>query len=195
MGYKVITISREYAAYGRTIARKLSERLGIEFYDKDFVKETAIESGYTEEEIYKEGEEISAFGSVMNSILNNAAPYTSSYDEIFNAEKKFILRLEEKQCIIVGRCADHVLHEAGIDCFSVFLYADKAFRLKRAEEISENMGKDLDKLIDKVDNKRKTYYKQYTGHELGDYKNYNICLDTGKIGIDKCVDILVDILK
>ena len=130
----VITISREYAAYGRTIAKGLSERLGIPFYDKDFVKETAKISGYSEEEVNEEGETISPAGSIMNSILNNAAPYTSSHDSIFNAEKELILKLSEKPCIIVGRCADQVLRQAGIDCFSIFLYADLDFRIKRSKE-------------------------------------------------------------
>lgn len=190
----VITISREYAAYGRTIAKGLSERLGIPFYDKDFVKETAKISGYSEEEVNEEGETISPAGSIMNSILNNAAPYTSSHDSIFNAEKELILKLSEKPCIIVGRCADQVLHQAGIDCFSIFLYADLDFRIKRASEIKENEGKDPKKVIEKIDNYRRTYYKKYTGKNLGDYKNYNICLDTGKIGVEKCINILADIL-
>ena len=163
MKYKVITISREYAAYGRTIAKGLSEKLGIPFYDKDFVKETARISGYSEEEVNEEGEAISPAGSIMNSILNNAAPYTSSHDSIFNAEKDLILKLSEEPCIIVGRCADQVLHKAGIECFSIFLYADLEFRLKRAAEIKDNEGKDLKKVIEKVDNYRKTYYKKYTG--------------------------------
>ena len=70
--YPVITISREYAAYGRTIAAGLSDRLGIPFYDKDFVKETAKQSGYSEEDIVREGEDMSPASKFMNSLLNNA---------------------------------------------------------------------------------------------------------------------------
>ena len=54
--------------------------------------------------------------------------------------------------------------------------------------------RDPKKVIEKTDNYRRTYYKKYTGKNLGDYKNYNICLDTGKIGVEKCINILADIL-
>ena len=107
--YPVITISREYAAYGRTIAAGLSSRLGIPFYGKDFVKETAKQSGYSEEVIVREGEDMSPASKFMNSLLNNANAYSSSYDGIYKAQKEVILNLAQKPCIIVGRCADHIL--------------------------------------------------------------------------------------
>ena len=194
--YPVITISREYAAYGRTVARGLSEALGIPFYDKDFVRMTAEKSGYSEEEIKLEGERMSRASRFLNGLLNNAMVYNSSYDGIFNAQKEVVLELAEKgPCIIVGRCADDILTEADVPVFKVFLYADMKHRIVRASELDENAGRDPKKAIEKRDILRSTYYKQYTGKEFGDYKNFNICLDTGAIGTDKCVEILVGLFK
>ena len=111
--YPLITISRQYAAYGRTVAKGLSERLGIPYYDRDFVKKTAESSGYAEEDIIREGEDISKGSRFWNSFLNNATVYSSSYDGIFAAESKVILELSQEPCIIVGRSANHVLSPVG----------------------------------------------------------------------------------
>ena len=195
--YPIITISRQYGAYGHTIADGLSERLGIPYYDKDFVKETAKASGYTEEEIEKEGEDMSRSSKLLNSILNNDAVYPSSFDKIFQAQKEVVLKLAQTPCIIVGRCAECILKEEEIPCFRIFLYADKDVRVKHAAELPENAGSDIDfeKLVSKMDSTRETYYKQYTGTQMGNYHNYNISLDVGVIGVEKCIDIICGILE
>ena len=157
--YPLITISRQYAAYGRTVAKGLSERLGIPYYDRDFVKKTAESSGYAEEDIIREGEDISKGSRFWNSFLNNATVYSSSY------------------------------------AFHVFLYADLEKRIQRAAELGENGNMDLRKYVQRRDTMRETYCKLYTGSEMSDYSHYHICLDSGFLGPDKCVDILVDILQ
>lgn len=192
--YPVITISREYGALGRTLAAELSERLGIPYYDKDFVKKAADESGYAEEEVKTEGEELKPSSRMLNSILNSAVSYSSSHDAIFKAQKKVVLELAKDPCIIVGRCADHILREAGADVFCIYLYAAVKDRIDRAEELGENGSANIQKYIEKRDLLRRTYYKQYTGCEMGNANNYNICLDTGRISIATCADIIVEIL-
>lgn len=192
---RVITISRQYAAYGRTVASALAKNLGIEFYDRDFVKKTVEESGYSEDDVEREGEAMSRGSKWLNSFLNGAAPYSSSYDGIYNAQKEVILRLAKKPCIIVGRCSNHILREAGIPSFDIYLYADSETRLRRAAEL--NPGKteeELRRIVEKVDKLRATYYKNYTGNRMGDSSNYSICLDTGVIGVDNCVALLTELL-
>lgn len=192
---KVITISREYAAYGRTVASALAERLGLEFYDRDFVNKTVEESGYAREDIEEEGEAMSRANLWMNTFLNGAATYSSSFDGIYQAQKDVILELAQKPCIIIGRCSDHILKEAGIPSFHIYLYGDVDFRMKRAAELNPGVtGNELKKLIEKRDKLRTNYYRHYTGAEMGDSANYNICLDVGAIGVDRCIDILTEIL-
>lgn len=193
--YPVITIGREYGAGGRTIAAALSEKLGIPYYDKDFVVKTAKESGYSEDEIDKEGEQMNHMNEFMNSLLNNSAAYTSSFDAIYNAQKNVIMDLAKSPCIIVGRCADYILRKAGVEAFNIFLFADLDKKVARAAELPENKDiHDIKKTVLKRDELRNTYYKHYTGEDMRYYKQYDICLDTGVIGIDKCVDILVNVL-
>ncbi|MDO4523411.1 MAG: cytidylate kinase-like family protein [Eubacteriales bacterium] len=193
--YPVITISREYAAYGRTVAAALSERLGIPYYDKDFVRETAKQSGYSEEDIAREGEDMSRGSKIMNTLLNNATRYTSSYDGIYKAQREVILQLAKSPCIIVGRCADYILQEAGVDSFDIYLYADVEHRMIRARELEADPDVDVRKIIAKKDAQRSIYYKQYTGREMGYSGNYDICLDIGKFGVEKCVELLCELIK
>ncbi len=195
--YPIITISREYGAGGRSIARGVSERLGIPFYDRDFVKKTAAQSGYSVEDIEKEGENMSHAGKLMNDFLNNAVSYTSSHDGIYQAQKATILELANEDCIIIGRCSNIILREAGIPSFDVFLHADMLHRMKRAAELNENADPTLDlkKYVEKRDDLRETYYKSYTGHVMGDYHDYDISLDTGALGYEACVDLLSDLIE
>lgn len=187
--HTIITISREYGAGGRSVARKLSEKLGIPWYDRDFVKKTAAASGYTEEEISSEGESVGSRSRWLNMI--SPMSYESSTDAIFKAQRAVILDMAQKEsCIIIGRCANIILREAGIPNLSVFLYADMESRLKRAAELAENGDMDLRKFVARRDSRREAYYKIYTGHNFGDYHDYNISLDTGRIGYDGCVEIV-----
>ena len=192
----VITISREYAAYGRTIAGKLAKELDLPWYDRDFVKKTAEESGYAVEDIKRDGEEMSKGSSLLDKFLGSATgAYSSSYDGIFYAQSKTIVELSKSPCIIIGRCADHVLKEAGIPSFNVFLYGSLEDRIRHAKELGEAGEADLAKYIEKRDSKRRIYYKQYNGHEMGDCKNYNLCIDTGRLGVDKSVKLILDAIN
>ncbi|MDO4475404.1 MAG: cytidylate kinase-like family protein [Lachnospiraceae bacterium] len=194
--YPVITISRLYAAGGRSVAKGLSEKLGIEYYDKDFVSLTAKSSGFSEEEVRRVGEDMSSGAWFLNSFVNTTSLYTSAHDAVFKAERDVVIELAAKgNCIIVGRGANVILREVGIPTFDIFLYADMEHRVKRAAELGQNGNIVLEKYIAKVDRYRNLYHKAYEGSDIGDYRNYNICLDTGRIGIDRCVDLLADILN
>ncbi len=195
--YQVITISRAYAAYGNTVAEALSEQLGIPNYDKDFVTKTAEESGYDKEDIEREGETISRGSQLLNSFLNSAASYKSSHDGIFEAQTRVIQELANQgPCILVGRCSDHILKENHIPCFSIYLHGDLEDRLLRAKELHPELeGEDLKKLVEKIDKNRKTYYRYYTGKEMGDSENYDLSIDVCTVGVEKTIEILLSILK
>ena len=110
------------------------------------------------------------------------------------AQKEVILELAKKPCIMVGRCSNIILREAGVKTFDVFLHADHAFRRKHALELNEFGKADVDKYMERCDNWRKTYYRAYTGHEMGDYNDYDISVDVGKIGPERTVDLLVSLV-
>lgn len=193
MEYKVITISRNYGSHGHELAQKLSERLGIPYYDRDFVRKTAAESGFSQELIDEDGEKIKIGTKVLE--LLSPASLNSSHDEIFKAQSRVVLELSASPCIIVGRCSNYILREAGIPSFDIYLTADKAWRVDNAMNHKTKKEDVTEQYITKKDNERSDYYKLYTGHPMGMASDYSICLDVGKIGMDKCVDIICELLK
>jgi len=189
----VITINREYGAGGRALAKVLSERLKIPYYDKDFVTKTVKESGYDRDEVEREGEEISKAAQVIDSFFGSTVSYSSSYDAIFEAEKKVILELAKEPCIIVGRCANRILEEAGVDVVSIYLHAPYEMKLKRAEQLHEYGDEKPEKFMEKRDKQRANFYKTYTGCEISDASNYTLTFDVGKISVESIADMIIRI--
>mgnify|MGYP000025435183 FL=1 len=168
----------------------LSERLGIPYYDKDFVKETASRSGYSEEDIEREGENLSRSARLLDNFLGNSMNYSSSHDAIFRAQKELVLHLAQQDCILIGRCSNLILREAGIPSLDVFLHADVDFRTEHVRRLGLSGKEDPRKYLNKIDDMRETYFKTYTKHNLGTYRDYDLCLDTGTLGFDACIDIV-----
>jgi cytidylate kinase len=100
--YPVITISREFGAGGHSIARVVSERLGIPYYDRDFAKQAAARSGYSQEDIDREGENLSRSARLLDNILNNSAGYFSSHDAIYQAQKELILQSQQNRTVLLS---------------------------------------------------------------------------------------------
>lgn len=194
--YPVITITRQYAAYGRTVAKKLAERTGLQFYDRDLIHKAAEESGYSVEEIAAEGEDIGRGSSLLNSIMNNAAAYSSSHDRIFDAEKQVILGFARKEpCIIVGRCAAQILKEAELPAIHVLLYGAIDDRCHHALDLGEYGRMDVKRYVARKDALRETFCKVYTGADIWNVENYDICLNSCLLGPDTCVDLIEKVLE
>ena len=197
MAKNVITISRQFGSGGRTVGRRLAERLGVPFYDKELVNQVADETGFDVSFIEENGE-FSPSKSIFSFAMSQGIPIMqnglSMSDFIFCVQRQVILKLAEQPCVIVGRGADYVLRDRE-DCFNVFIHADVQSRAERIVKLyGESEKRPEQRLADK-DIKRKIYYKHYTDREWGDAKNYDICLNSGKIGIDKCVELILDAIK
>lgn len=191
---KIITINREYGACGRTVAKALSEALGIPWYDRDFVKITAEKSGYTEKEIKENSEELSIKDQLIDTIFSNAS-YTSAHDAVFRAQRRVMIEMAKSPCIIVGRTSNFIFRDAGIPSFDIFLHGDIEFRVKRAAELGENGNTDLHKYVESRDAKRQHHYKHYAKGNFGDYREYDMCLDISRLGVEATCDMLISLLK
>lgn len=192
---KIITISREFGSGGRTIGKLVAEKLGYKFYDKELIEKVAEETGFSKSYISQRGEYSPSASSFSYSFMGRSHDGLSTDDYLFSVQRKIILKLaEEGSCVIVGRCADYILRNRD-DVLNVFVHAPKDWRAKRIVEVyGANKFKPERRLADK-DKKRRVNYKYYTDREWGDYENYDLSLNTGKLGIDKCVDIIVDAAK
>ncbi len=193
MKKNIITVSRQFGSGGRTVGRMLAERLDIPFYDKELVKQVADETGFDASFIEENGE-FSPSKSIFSFAMSQGVPCApnglSISDFVFCAQRQVILKIAQKPCVIVGRGADYILKDRE-DVFNVFIHAstkDRADRIVRLYGESEK--KPEQRLADK-DKKRKIYYKHYTDRDWGDAKNYDMCLDSGRIGIEKCVELIL----
>lgn len=184
---KIITVSRQFGSGGRTIAREVAKKLNIPCYDQELIEKVEADSGFTKEFINENGENSST--SILNSLFGS----TFGKDLIWNSHCKVICKIaEEGLCVIVGRCADYILRDKA-DLLKVFIHADKQKRAERIVTLYGERDASPEKRLKEKDKRRASYYRYYTEIEWGLAKNYDISLDSGKIGIDKCVDLIVQL--
>ncbi len=186
---KYIAISREYGSGGHSIGGRVAERLGLEYYDKDIMRAVSADLGLDQDYVEKHGES----SSVVEAIVRGLNPVTyDQKDTIFSTEVRVVADIIKKgPCIIIGRCADVILAGAGADTLNVFLYADEKHRIKRAGELLETTDVNvIVKQIRRMDDKRRSFYNRYSGKTWGDYRNYDLMLNTGSLGYEACVDMI-----
>lgn len=189
MSFNVITISRDFGSGGRTVGNKLAEALGIPCYDSEIVDKIAENSEFSKEYLDKKTDE-NNIGFFSNIFKSNYYYESSEEDIIFAIQSKVIKQLAEKPCVIVGRCSDYILKDRN-DVFNVFIYADDEARKKRIiKQYGENEKLPERRLRDK-DKQRAAYYRYFTDKQWGDPRNYDICLNSAKLGINGCVEILL----
>ena len=188
----IITISREYGAGGHSIASRVARELGIEVYDKDIIRNTVKDSGLDQGIVEREEEEISRADAFLRMIT--PAAYVDRREAIHEIERKVILMLASKgPCVIIGRCADVILNEANVDSLNVFIYADDLHRAHRVSELIDSRNPtEVQKVMKRTDAARRNYYQQFTGRHWGDFRNYNLMLDSGALGYDACVKLICD---
>lgn len=200
MSKKIITISREFGSGGHTIGKAVAERLGIKFYDKNLLDEIAVRTGFSKEFV----EEASEYATSKSSLLfylsaghvgGNMGITPNPADQIYIAQSKMIKEIAEKEsCVIVGRCADYILRERD-DVMNVFICSDKESRAKRVLKKYGETNKSINSRLDDKDKRRKVYYLHYTDRSWGAPQNYTVSLNSGIIGEEKCVDIIVDLFN
>ncbi len=199
MAVKIITISRMFGSGGRTVGKRLADELKFEYFDREIIDRIAGETGFSKDYIaanseYAPGKSIFSYSfeaAATPGVMNGM----TTADYLYSVQRKKVLEIANSghNCIIVGRCADYILKEFD-NVLNVFIYADLEFRKRRiVETYGESDTKPEKRVIDK-DKKRAANYKHFTDREWGKAGNYDICLNSGYLGIDKCVEIIKDIV-
>lgn len=194
----VITIARQYGSGGRTIGKMLAEKMGIHFYDKELMKLASEDSGINEALFVSADEKLKStrLFKIAHSIYQGELIPPESDDfvstqNLFNYQAKIIKELaKEEPCVIVGRCADFILKDYD-NVLSVFIHAPHEYCMEQAAKKHNMSSKELEKFIIKTDKHKAEYYKYYTGREWTDARNYDLCLDSSKLGYDRCVEEIV----
>ena len=193
----VITVGRQYGSGGSEIGKKLADKLGIPYYDKELLSRAAKDSGFCEEIIETNDEK------PTNSFLYNLVMDTysfgynaSSFVDMPISHKIFLAQFDaikniasEGACVIVGRCADYALSEND-NVINVFICADEDFKLKRIiedEGVSEAKAREL---MNKKDKQRQSYYNYYSSKKWGRADTYDLTINSSMLGIDRTVDLL-----
>ena len=185
---RIITISREFGSGGRTVGNKVAEQLGIPCYDSELIEKLAQESGFTKDYIKEAGEYTP--GGFLASAFSNRAFGPTNEDILWEMQCRIITELAEKEsCVIVGRCADCVLQDKA-DCLKVFIHADMAFRAERIVKVYGEREESPEQRLRDKDKRRAAYHRFYTNMKWGYAENYHLTLDSGVLGIDRCVDII-----
>ena len=196
MEKKIITISREFGSGGRSIGRAVAEKLGIPFYDKELVDEIAVESGFAPKFVEEHGEHSPGKSLFSYAFAPQGVPGVmnglSTADFLWNIQCNVILQLAEKgPCVIVGRNADYILKDRP-DCIHTYFFAPVSYRADRIVRLYGETEKSPEARLQEKDKRRRVNYQHYTGRTWGQSQNYDICLNTATVGIEECVNIVVD---
>lgn len=194
-----ITISREFGSGGRSIAQMVAERLGYSFYERALVERVAKESGYSVDFVEQHGEDANSTSSFLFNLARSGTSGNSGVpgisDKLYVVQHNTIKQIvQEGPCVIVGHCADYILSDCE-EALHVFIHAKKQFKAARIVELYGESEDSPYKRLEEKDKKRKVYYKNYTGRIWGMSNNYHISLDSGELGIENCVDVIVKLAK
>lgn len=195
MEKNIITISREFGSGGRLIGKRLAEKLGVPYYDKELLDRIAEESGFCREMM--EDAEKKAKNSFLYSLMSamgtgETGPESLSLNERFFLAQFDTLRkiAEEGSCVIVGRCADYILRGVP-EATNVFIYAEEADKIKRAVDEYGVPQAEVKKMMRDTDKARANYYNYHTGRKWGEQVNYHLSIDSGYLEIEDIVDLII----
>lgn len=204
MSNYVITIAREYGSGGRTVGQMLAKRLGISFYDKEIIHMASDESGI-DVKLFGQVEEGATVENAFNSLFSKPIykgglikPGDKGFisdENLFNYQAKVVNDLAEKESyVVVGRCVNYVFRDRP-NTLRVFVHAPWDFRMEQSIPKISGTQEDVAKFLIEDDKRKKEYYKRFTGGVWNDATNYDLCLNSGKLGFEKTVDSIISQMK
>ena len=186
-----ITISREYGSGGRYIGQLVADKLGIKLYDKEFVEKLAVETGLSKEYIENNEQKRNALDTLNSGYyfgMNNS-------DELFIKESELIKEIASKEsCVIIGRCADFILKDKK-NVIKIFVYSSMEDKVKRATKFYGLDEKTANKEIKRINKLRSSHYKYYTEKEWRDNSNYDICINSDALGVEKSAELICNMIE
>jgi cytidylate kinase len=189
-----IVINREFGSGGREIGRRLAERTGMDFYDTRVVAEAAERGGMIADQLAEFDEKVTTGPYFDLSALMglDAETYALPYRMYAAIADVITEAARRRPAVFIGRCADRILHDAGLRFRNVFIYStDIERKVARAVELDGVAEKDAEKYIAKMDRARARYQQFFTNTRFGDYREYDLCLNSGRLGYDACADLIL----
>ncbi len=198
---RIITIGREFGSGGRELGRRLSEELGIAYYDQEIVSEIARRTELSEQYVQSVVEHQPSFSfpiHIGRSFYPAPSPVLDQSMTVYQEQSRIITEMAQKSdCVIVGRCGDYILRE--YEPFRMFVYADMDSKMKRCREKAPEDEKMTDRELKQhilgIDKKRAKYYEFYTGHRWGDKLNFDLCINTSRTVIKEIVPAVAKLFQ
>lgn len=199
----VITISRQLGSGGAYIGQQLAKKLNIFYLDREIIRLAAKKLSILEDEVEPRDERTMSFWQSVFQLSGYSGPdvyipphiFVPTDRELFEAEAEVIKHIaKDRSAIIIGRCGFHVLR-ACPNHISIFLHADINFRKKRIEELYNVSQEDANKMIAKSDKERARYHYMHTGKEWIDARQYDLSIDTSKIGVENSLKLILQCLE
>lgn len=198
---RIITIGREFGSGGREIGKRLSDELGIAYYDNEIISQiadrTKLAEGYVQH-VMENGPSTLYPITIGRSFYMGVDPIMEQNNAIYRERSRLIQEFAEKSdCVIVGRSADYILREK--HPFRLFVYAEMEHKMerckKRAPESEHFTDKELKRHILDVDKRRARYYQFFTGQTWGDRLNYDLCINTSNYDIKELVHAIAHLVE
>jgi len=199
----IITVSRQMGSGGAYIGQRLAKKLKMHYADREIIRKAAEMLAVPEEDLESMDEKSQSWWDYIQLSSRYAADvyippvqkFAPTDLELFRSESEIIKQIA-KECpaVIMGRCAFDIL--AGHpNLIRILLHGDKDFRVKRIMDLYSVSIKTAEKMIEDSDQKRSTYIKKFTKKDWLDASNYNLCIDTSKIGIDRALDVIIEFVQ
>ena len=198
MGHNIICIAREFGSGGHEIAVRAANALGIRVYEKDIFR-MACKYGELSEALMESADEAATNPYLFRTVhegnyhVTRGLPTSEVLFQLQSHEIRKIARQEN--CIFVGRCADFVLRNEDVQLLKVFVHAPEPWRVRRKMELEKLSCDKATRLVRKMDKQRRKYCESYTSQTWGDPHGYDLCLDTGQMGLDAAVEQLCAVYK
>ena len=191
MSKRVITINRMLGSNGRLIGRALADGLGFTFYDKELIDIAAQKENIPFDILAKVDEKKGSqwrFPIEHELQLDSDFHFVPMNDVLFDLQRKIIVEAAQKEdCVIVGRCANHILEG---NCLSVFIYAPFDYRVQTVMQRTGREEKSVQKMIRKVDKERRTYYEYFTDKKWTDFSQYHLAVDSSRFDQDTIIKMI-----
>lgn len=200
----VVTICRQFCSGGKEVGTKLAKKLNCECYDKKLISLAAKESGF-KESFFEQADEQATNSFLYSIAMGTPSSATGLFfqnndfltnDKLFSIQSDVIKKIsKDKSCVIVGRCSDYILRERP-NLVKVYLVADTEFKIQRLLQTNKDIDiKHAQSFLNKTDKKRSHYYSYYTGREWDNASNYDLVINTSKVGTDGAVDLILSYIN
>ena len=189
----IISVGREFGSGGHIIAEELSKRFNLPLYDSNILEHIAEEKNF-DHNLMRKHEEKARVRFFTKKVRGHSS---SIRDHIANMQFKFLQKKGDagESFVVVGRCSESMLDE-NKHLISIFVIGDIPCKIKRIKEVLNiSSDKEADRLRIKKDLERKSYHNYYCKHKWGDSRNYHLCVNSSKLGIEKTIDMLEAYIK